>query len=152
MVFLRIRGWGMLTLNLFGENPCFMWRTHQNCQLPSFLSFLPKPFILPEGGWGSYCLEGKGMGNFELGRAPSFGISCFTCMDKKHQNRILVLTHEFMFWGILLSWFGELWGESFIRSIIDSSLSFPWSSCRSGWTIDIFFWVCILHVLWVCFS
>ena len=27
--------------------------------------------------------KGKSMGNFELGRAPSFGKSCFACMDKK---------------------------------------------------------------------
>ena len=81
--FPKDEGVGMLTLNLFGEKPYVMGRTHQNCQLPSFLSFLPKPFILPEGGWGSYCLEGKSMGNFEWGRAPSFGISCFTCMNKE---------------------------------------------------------------------
>ena len=27
--------------------------------------------------------KGKSMGKFELGRAPSFGMSCFACMDKK---------------------------------------------------------------------
>ena len=38
--FPKDKGVGMLILTLVGENPCVMGRTHQNCQLPSFLSFI----------------------------------------------------------------------------------------------------------------
>ena len=59
-----------------GENPSELSTT-------LFLVFSSQPFILLEGGWGSYCLEGKSMGKFELGRAPNFGMLCFAWMDKK---------------------------------------------------------------------
>ena len=119
---------GMLTLNLFGENPCVVGRTHQNCQLPSFLSFLPKPSILPEGGWGSYCLEGKGMENFEWGRARSSGVLCFACRGKKTPESYVYLTPAFA--PIFrLSRFLEkrdvLSHHHYFYSIIDSSLTLP---------------------------
>ena len=114
--FPKDKGVGMLTLNLFGEKPCVMGRTHQNCQTTLFLVFSSQPFILPEGGWGSYCLEGKGMGNFELGRAPSFGMSCFSCMDKKTLEPYASLTHTFTFLFRLM-----FWGQ---RNVLMQSSSF----------------------------
>ena len=74
----------MLTLNLFvfGENPCVTGRTHKNCQLPSFLSSLPNHLFCQKVVEVVISWKGKSMGNFELGRAPSFGMSCFADMDK----------------------------------------------------------------------
>ena len=43
--------------------------------------------------------KGESMGKFELGRAPSFGMSCFACMDKETLEPYASLTHAFMFWG-----------------------------------------------------
>ena len=70
--FPKNKGVGMLTLNLFGENPCVMGRTHQNCQLPSFLSFLPNHLFCQKVVEVVISWKGKSMGNFELGKAPSF--------------------------------------------------------------------------------
>ena len=81
--FSKDKGVGMLTLSLFGEMPCVMGRTHQNCQLPSFLSSLPKHLFCQKVVEVVIAWKGKSMGKFELGRAPSFGMSCFACMDKK---------------------------------------------------------------------
>ena len=39
--FPKDKGVGMLTLSQFGEKPCVVGGTHQNCQLPYFLSSLP---------------------------------------------------------------------------------------------------------------
>ena len=75
-----------------GENPSELSTT-------LFLVFSSQPFIMTKGGWGSYFLEVKSMGNFELGRAPNPGMSCFSCMDKKTLEPYASLTYTFMFWG-----------------------------------------------------
>ena len=82
-VFPKDKLGGMLTLRQFGEKPCVMGRTHQNCQLPSFLSSLPNHLFYQKVVELVITWKGKIMSNFELGRAPSFGMSCFACMDKK---------------------------------------------------------------------
>ena len=81
--FPKDKGVGMLTLSQFGEKPCFMGRTHQNCQLSSFLSSIPNHLFCQKVVEVVIAWKGKSMGNFELGKAPSFGMSCFSCMDKK---------------------------------------------------------------------
>ena len=81
--FPKDKGVGMLTLIQFGENPCVMGRTHKNCQLPSFLSPLPNHLFCQKVVEVVIAWKGKSMGNFELGRAPSIGMSFFSCMDKK---------------------------------------------------------------------
>ena len=88
---------GMLTLSKFGEKPCVMGRTHQNCQLPYFLSSLPNHLFCQKVVEVVIAWKGKSMGNFELGRAPTFGMSCFTCMDKKTLEPYANLTHAFMY-------------------------------------------------------
>ena len=95
--FPKDKGVGMLTLSLFGENPCVMGRTHQNCQLPSFLSSLPNHLFYQKVVEVFIAWKGKSMGNFELGRAPIFGMSCFACMDKKTPESYASLTHAFTF-------------------------------------------------------
>ena len=76
----------MLTLSQFGENPCVMGRTHQNCQLPSFLTSLLNHLFFQKVVEVVIYWKGKSMGNLELARAPNFGMSCFACMDKKTQK------------------------------------------------------------------
>ena len=95
--FPKDKGVGMLTLNLFGENPCVMGRTHQNRQLPSFLSFLPNHLFCQEVVEVVIAWKGKSMGNFEWGRAPSSGVSCFSYRDKKTPKPYVSLTATFMF-------------------------------------------------------
>ena len=94
--FPKDKGMGMLTLNLFGEKPCVMGRTHQNYQLPSFLSFLPNHLFYQKVVEVVIAWKGKSMGNFEWGRAPNSGVSCFACRDKKTQEPYVSLTHAFM--------------------------------------------------------
>ena len=96
--FPKDKGVGMLTLNLFRKNPCVMWRTHQNYQLPFFLSFLPNNLLCQKVVEVVIAWKGKSMGKFELGRAPSFGMSCFACMDNKKPEPYASLTHMFTFW------------------------------------------------------
>ena len=96
--FPKDKGEGMLTLSQFGEKPSFMERTHQNCQLPSFLSSPPNHLICQKVVEVVIAWKGKSMGNFKLGRAPSFGMSCFACMDKKTPEPYASLTHAFTFW------------------------------------------------------
>ena len=86
----------MLTLSQFGENPCVMGRTHQNCQLPSFLSFLPNHLFCQEVVEVVIAWKGKSMGNFEWGRALSYGVLCFACRDKKTLEPYVSLTRAFM--------------------------------------------------------
>ena len=81
--FPKDKGVEMLTLNLFGENPCVMGRPHQNRQLPSFLSFLPNHVFCHEVVEVVIAWKGKSMGKFKWSRAPIFGMLCFACMDKK---------------------------------------------------------------------
>ena len=81
--FPKDEGVGMLNLIQFGENPCLMGRTHQNCQLPYFLSSLPNHLFYQKVVEVVISWKGKSMGKFELGKAPSFGMLCFACMDKK---------------------------------------------------------------------
>ena len=81
--FPKDKGVGMLTLSQFGENPCVMGRTHQNCQLCSFLSSLTNHLFFQKVVELVIASKGNSMGKFELGIAPSFGMSCFACMDKK---------------------------------------------------------------------
>src|SRR5713226_5734181 len=95
--FRKDKGVGMLTLSQFGENPCVMGRTHKNCQLPSFFSSLPNHLFCQKVVEVVIAWKGKSMGNFELGRAPSFGMSCFSCMDKKTLEPYASLTHVFTF-------------------------------------------------------
>ena len=96
--FPKDNGVGMLTLSQFGEKPCVMGRTHQNCQLPSFLSSLPNHLFCQKVVEVVIASKGKGMGNLELGRASSFGMSCFACRDKKTPDPYASLTHVFTFW------------------------------------------------------
>ena len=93
--FPKDKGVGMLTLNLFGENPCVMRRTHQNYQLPSFLSFLPKHSFCQKVVEIVIAWKGKSMGNLEWGRAPSSRVSCFSCVNKKTPEPYVNLTHVF---------------------------------------------------------
>ena len=81
--FPKDKGVGMLTLSQFGGNLCVMGRTHQNCQLPSFLSSLLNHLFCEKVVEVVIAQKGKSMGTFELGKAPSFGMSCFVRMDKK---------------------------------------------------------------------
>ena len=95
--FPKDKGVGMLTLSQFGENPCVMGRTHQNCQVPSFLSSLPNYLFYQKVVEVVIAWDRKSMGNFELGRAPSPGMPCFSCMDKKTPELYARLTHMFTF-------------------------------------------------------
>ena len=97
--FPRYKGVGMLTLSLVVENPCVMGRTHQNCQLPFFLSFFPTIYCCENVVEVVIAWKGKSMGKFKLGREPSFVMSCFACMDKKTLELYASLTYAFMFWG-----------------------------------------------------
>ena len=81
--FPKDKGVGMLTLNLFGENPCVIRRTHQNCQIPSFLSFLPNHVFCQKVVEVVIAWKGKTMGNFEWGRECSSRMLCFACRDKE---------------------------------------------------------------------
>ena len=96
--FPKDKGVGMLSLSQFGENPCVMGRTHQNCQLPSFLSSLPNHLFFQKVVEVVIAWKGKSMGKFELGRAPSSRMSCFACRDKKTPEWYASLTHAFTFW------------------------------------------------------
>ena len=82
MIFLRIRGVNVNPELGWGK-PRVMGRTHQNCQLTSFLSSLPNHLFFQKVVEVVISWKGKSMGNFELGREPRFGMSCFACMDKK---------------------------------------------------------------------
>ena len=95
--FPKDKGVGMLTLNHFGENPCVMGRTHQNYQLPSFLSSLPNHLFCQKVVEVVIAWNGKSIGKFEFDRAPSFGMSCFSCRDKKTWEPYASLTHALMF-------------------------------------------------------
>ena len=95
--FPKDKGVGMLTLSQFGEKPCVMGRTHQNCPLPSFLSSLPNHLFCQKVVEVVIAWKGKSMGNFEWGKAPSFGVSCFACRDKKTLETYANLTHAFTF-------------------------------------------------------
>ena len=77
-----------------------MGRTHQSCQLPFFLSSLPNHLFYQKVVEVVIAWKGKSMGNFELGRAPSFGMSCFACMDKKTPQPYTSLTRAFTFWEL----------------------------------------------------
>ena len=48
-----------------------------------FLVFLPNHLFCQEVVEVVIAWKGKSMGKFKLSRAPSFGMSCFACMDKK---------------------------------------------------------------------
>ena len=82
MIFLRVRGrnvnlepvWGKSMCH--GENPSELSTT-------LFLVFSSNHLFCQEVVEVVIAAKGKSMGNLELGRAPSFGMSCFTCMDKK---------------------------------------------------------------------
>ena len=91
----------MLTLIQFRKKSCVMGRTHQNCQVHFFLSSLPNHLFFQKVVEVVIAWKGKSMGNFELDRAPSFGMSCFSCMDKKTPEPYASLTHVFMFGFIL---------------------------------------------------
>ena len=69
-------GVGMLTLNQFGEKPCCMGRTHQNCQLPSFLSFLPNHLFCQKVVEVVISWKGKSMGKIRIGQRTQFQMSC----------------------------------------------------------------------------
>ena len=104
--FPKDNGVGMLTLSMFGENPCVMQRTHQNYQTTLFLVFSSQPFILPEGGWGSYCLEGEEYGKFWIGQSQFWNV--VFCLHGQENTRTIC-----QFWptrsrfGFTLT-FGEL--------------------------------------------
>ena len=120
----------MLTLNLFGKNPCVMGRTHHNCQLPSFLSSLLNHLFYQKVIQVVIAWNGKSMGKFELGRAPSSGMSCFSCRDKKTPEPYVSLTHAFTP-SFLLSRL-ESCGTFGLITIIQSFITYtPRSSCGS---------------------
>ena len=60
-----------------------MGKSHQNCQLPFFLSFFTTIYFYQNVVEVVIAEKAKSMGKFELGRAPSFGMSCFAYMEKK---------------------------------------------------------------------
>ena len=74
-----------------GENPSKMSTT-------LLLVFLPNHLFCQKVVEVVIAWKGKSMGNFELGRAPSFGMSCFACMDKKTPEPYANLTHTLTFW------------------------------------------------------
>ena len=47
---------------------------------------------------GAIAWKGKSMGNFELGRASSFGKSYLFAWERKNENHMPFLTHAFTFW------------------------------------------------------
>ena len=143
--FPKDKGVGMLTLNPFEENPCVMGRTHQNCQQPSFLSFLPNHLFCQKVVEVVIAWKGKSMGNFELGRAPSPGMSCFVCMDKKTPKPYASLTHAFTNCFTLTFW--ELRHVLVHGGIIHRHLCFPreWH-CGSSEALPVCI-PCILRVL-----
>ena len=96
--FPKDKGVGMLTLRLFGEKPCVMGRTHQNCQLPSFLSSLPNHLFCQKVVEVVIAWKRKSMGNFKWGRAPNSVVLCFACRDKKTPEPYAILTHVLTFW------------------------------------------------------
>ena len=96
--FPKDKGVVMLILSQFWEKPCVMGKTHQNYQLPSFVYFLSNHLFFQKVVEVVIAWKGKSMGNFELGRAHSFGMSCFSCMDKKTLEPYASLTHTFTFW------------------------------------------------------
>ena len=136
--FPKDKGVGMLTLSQFWENPCVMRRTHQNCQLPFFLSSLLNHLFCQMVVEVIIAWKGKSMGKFELGRAPSFGMSCFSCMDKKIVEYYTILTHAFMFWfySHVLGSCGTFWLIHHLCS------PFVWKLFNSRALP-----VCILHIL-----
>ena len=98
MVFLRIRGWGMLTLSQLRKSKCH-GKNPSELSTTLFLVFSSQPFILPEGGWGSYCLEGEDYGQFSnWAEHPVLESRVLLAWTRKHQNRMPVLTHVFTFW------------------------------------------------------
>ena len=61
--FPKDKGEGMLTLSQCGKNPCVMGKTHQNYQLPLFLSFFPTIYFCQKEVEVFVAWKGKSMGN-----------------------------------------------------------------------------------------
>ena len=115
-----------------------MGKTHQSGQLPFFLPSLPNHLFCHKVVEVVISWKGKSMGKFELGKAPSFGMSCFACMDKKTPKPYASFDpciHVFYLLSRFESW-GMFW------SVIHSPLSsFP---------MRVIFWV--VGELFLCLS
>ena len=96
--FPKDKGVGILNLSLFGKNPCVMGRTHQNYQLPSFLSFLPNHLFCQEVVGVVIAWKGRVWAILNWAEHPVLESHVFLAWTRKHQNRMLVLTHTFTFW------------------------------------------------------
>ena len=133
-----------LTLSQFGEIPCVMGRTHQKCQLPSLLSYLPNHLFCQKVVELVIAWKGKSMGKFELGRAPSFGMPCFTCRDKKTLEPYASLTHAFTF-----CFYSQILGDAgYYGSFIHHLCSPCAGHCGSGGALP----VCVSFTFCECFS
>ena len=102
--FPKDKGVGMLTLSQFRENPCVMGRTHQNCQLPSFLSSLPNHLFCQKVVEVVIAWKGKSMGISNWAKHPILGCHVLLAWTRKHEDHMLVLTHAFTFWDLLSLW------------------------------------------------
>ena len=105
--FPKDKGVGMLTLSMLGKIHVSRGEPIRtvNCPLSCLSS---QPFILLEGGWGSYCLEGEEYGQFRIGQSTQFGRLCFACTNKKTPEpyanfdprvHVLDLLSRFESWG-----------------------------------------------------
>ena len=88
--FPKDKGEGMLTLNQFGKKPCVMGKTHQNCQLPFFLSFFPTIYFCQNVVEVVIAWKGKSMGNSNWAEHPVLNIVFFYCMEWEEYGKIRI--------------------------------------------------------------
>ena len=82
MIFIRIRGGNVNLEPVLGKSMCHV-ENPSKLSTTIFLSSLLNHLFYQKVVEVVIVWKGKSMGKFELGRAPSFGMSCFSCMDKK---------------------------------------------------------------------
>ena len=82
--FPKDKGVGMSTFNLFGKNPCVMGRTHQNCQLPSFLSSLPNHLFCQKVVEIVIAWKRKSMAISNWAKHPILGCRVLLAWTRKH--------------------------------------------------------------------
>ena len=140
--FPKDKGEGMLTLSQFGERPCVMGKTHQNCQLPFFLAFFPTIYFFQNVVEIVIAWKGKSMGKFELGRAPSFKCRVLTLWARKNtQNHMPFFScvHVFV-WIHVLGAMGRLAHPS-LFSLRVQALRHMSSSCvHPSRSVSVFPW------------
>ena len=96
--FPKDKGVGMLTLIQFGENPCVMGRTHQNCQLPSFFSSLPNHLFCQKVVEVVISWKGRVWEISNWAEHPVLECRVVIAWTRKHHDRMPVWTHVFTFW------------------------------------------------------